>query len=186
MLVAGCWLVAGCLVVPEPSDDDDDDASPFDAALLPQGDPPIHDPMRGEVRRIIDGDTAEMLVEGGSIETIRFLSVNTPELHVEDGPPECYAQAATDHLAEVLPEGTEVWLTFDGEFEDTYDRLLAYVFVGDNPSVDDFSDWVNLAIVEQGFGVAFIWENNQTWGDLFRDAEATAREAEVGMWRYCD
>lgn len=178
--LVGCWV---------PVADDDDDrtpSDPFDAALLPQGDPPVRAPLRGTVRRTVDGDTAEMLVEGGAIETIRLLSVDTPELHVDSGPPECYAQAATDHLAEVLPEGTSVWLTFDGQERDVYDRLLAYVFLGSEPSVEGFEDWVNLGIVEGGYGHAFIWDDNETFGDLFRDAEQRARNEEVGLWRYCD
>jgi micrococcal nuclease len=167
-------------------DDDDSTAADYDAGRLPQGDPPIAPPRRAMIDHVVDGDTADVILEGGAPDTVRFLSVDTPELHPNGSDtPECYAITARDHTRSLLPEGTIVWLTFDGEERDFYDRLLAYVFVGERPDPGDHGLWVNLGLVEDGYGTAYIWDDNETFRDLFLAAEAEARGQDRGMWGAC-
>ncbi len=188
-----CWAALLLTACPRPvshDDDADDDstiAEDYDASLLPQGDPPIVPPRRAQIDHVVDGDTADVTLEGGAPDTVRFLSVNTPELHPGGSDtPACYAIAAKSHLENLLPGGSIVWLTFDGLERDEYDRLLAYVFAGERPSTTDYADWLNLGLVEDGYGTAYIWNDNETWRDLFESAEAEARDQGRGLWSACD
>ncbi len=179
-------LVAGC---PRPGQDDDDDSTldpNFDAAFLPQGPNPPQPPTKATVEAIFDGDTGRFRLDEGFSESVRFLSIDTPEMNGgSSDPPECYAAEATARTEELLPVGSTVWLTWDGEYRDGFDRLLCYIFVGETPSIDTYDDWVNLTLVEEGYGRAFIFSNNQTFRSVFEDAEQNARDADAGRWGEC-
>ncbi len=169
------------------SDDDDSTLDPnFDPAFLPQGPNPPREPIGAEVIDIFDGDTGRFLLDDGDLRSVRFLSIDTPEENATNNdPPECYADEATLHTESLLPRGTRVWLTWDGELQDGFDRLLSYIFVGQTPSTDSYEDWVNLELVQQGYARAFIFNNNQTFRDLFEGAESDARNADLGRWGEC-
>ena len=165
--------------------DDDDDTAGYDPSCLPQGVNPVRAPAYATMRSFVDGDTAVFEIEGLGREYVRFLSVNSPEIRHGDTPADCFGDAATDLTGERLPVGTGVWLTFGPELRDVYDRVLAYIHKGDRPSCTDYDDWVNLRMVAQGEGCEFVWENNENWLDLFRAAEADARDNDLGLWGAC-
>ena len=181
-------VLAGSLAAcPRPGDDDDDTPDPnFDPSLLPQGPNPPRPPTQATVQTLYDGDTGRFWLDNGEVRSVRFLSIDTPEMNGGSGaPPECYAEEATARAEELLPDGTRVWLTWDGEEQDGFDRLLSYIFIGETPSTDTTEDWVNLTLVEEGYARAFIFSNNQTYRDVFEGAEATARQEDVGRWSEC-
>lgn len=169
------------------TDDDDSTLDPnFDSANLPQGPNPPHAPIGAEVIDIFDGDTGRFLLDDGDLRSVRFLSIDTPEENpTNSDPAECYAEEATIRTEALLPRGTRVWLTWDGELQDGFDRLLCYIFVGETPSTDTYDDWVNLKLVQEGYARAFIFNNNQTYRDLFEGAESDARNADLGRWGEC-
>ena len=76
---------------------------------------------------MIDGDTFDVDI-GGRQERVRLIGINTPETHVEHGPPECFGPEAAEYTSSLLPVGTEVRLTRDVVGRDDYGRLLAYVY----------------------------------------------------------
>ena len=181
----GLGLLVAC---PRPSSSDDDDTPDpnFDAGFLPQGPQPPHAPMQAELLEIYDGDTGRFRLDDGDVRSVRFLSIDTPEMNATSGdPPECYAPEATDRAEELLPVGTSVWLTWDGEYQDAFDRLLCYIFVGETPDVTTYDSWVNYRLVREGYAVAYIFSNNQTYRDVFEGAEAEARSDNVGRWDEC-
>jgi micrococcal nuclease len=184
-VVAAALLLVAC---PSRGDDDDSTLDPnFDAALLPQGPTPPHVPIAAEVLSITDGDTGRFRLDDGTVRNVRFLSIDTPEMNATNSdPPECYAQEATDRTSQLLPPGTRVWLTWDGELQDSFDRLLCYIFVGQTPSADEpYDDWINLTLVEEGYARAYIFDNNQTWRSTFEGAEQAARNGDLGRWGTC-
>ena len=169
-------------------DDDDDDVTTFDPSTLPQGDSPAHPPAWATVVSVIDGDTAVVELNSGLNKRVRFLSINTPELNSTSSQiPDCYAETARDRTASLLPVGATVWLTWDGLYEDAYNRLLAYIFKGAHPQLgEDYDDWINYHLVKDGYARAYIFDNNRTWEELFEDAEDEARTQGRGMWDACD
>ena len=107
---------------------------------------------RGEVVRIIDGDTLVINYKHRD-ETVRLLNIDTPETKDPNQPVECLGPEATDSLKTIAPPGTKVRLDFDIEREDRYGRTLAAVFVGDS--------LVNAEIARRGLGHAVYVRTQQ-------------------------
>lgn len=103
------------------------------------------------VVRVVDGDTLVADVDAGQ-ERVRMLGIDTPEVGER---PECGAEAATEHLRSLLPEGTEVRLVGDPtqDDRDVYDRLLRFV----HRAADDLD--VNLAQVAAGYAEVYIFRD---------------------------
>lgn len=115
------------------------------------------------VKRVFDGDT--ILLEDGR--TVRYLGMNTPEYQEP-----FYLKAKQRN--ESLVKGQEVRLEFDQEKTDGHDRLLAYVYVGD--------EMVNARLVQEGLAHAFFVGQNRRHRALFLELEAEARQRKAGIW----
>jgi micrococcal nuclease len=77
--------------------------------------------------KCVDGDTANFIVNG-KIQKTRFLYIDTPEYTTETEP---YGKEASEFTCNFLKQG-KITLETDGtELYDKYDRLLAWVWVGD-------------------------------------------------------
>ncbi len=132
----------------------------------------------GSVKRVVDGDTLEVVLPSGR-ERVRLIGIDTPESVKPDSTVECYGVAASQHLAELLPPGTEVELVRDVELRDRYDRLLAYVFRRSDGL------FVNLAMAADGYANALTFTPNVTFADDMTAAVAQARQAGLGLWQAC-
>lgn len=130
------------------------------------------------VVRVVDGDTIVVDL-GGQTERVRLIGVNTPETVDPRVPVQCFGREASDHLHEMLPEGSGVRLERDVEERDRYGRLLAYVWrAGDGA-------FVNLELLDDGYGQVLSIPPNIAYVDRFRAAQQTARDAERGLWSSC-
>lgn len=141
--------------------------------------------LAGVIERVIDGDTVENRLDNGSIDKVRLLGVDTPEIFGSNQPAkyegvsdtvclEKWGRVATQFAKEQLL-GQKVTLVFDHAVgdRDSFERLLAYVHVGEI----DF----NAALVKLGYarvyteGMAY---RKQQYLRLQRDAQ---RE-QAGLW----
>jgi len=130
------------------------------------------------VERIVDGDTLIADV-GGQRERVRLLGIDTPESVAQNRPDQCYGEESSNYLEALLPEGSQITLILDEEVRDQYDRLLAYVI----RSSDEL--FVNLDLLEQGYAGVLIYDPNNFYESLFRDAERTAADNGLGLWGAC-
>ncbi len=129
-------------------------------------------PSSGVVARVVDGDTIEL--ETG--EKVRYLMVDTPES--TSGATDCFGENARQFNADLVL-GKTVSLRYDVECEDRYDRLLAYVSLGDQE--------VNSLLVDRGYAcVLHIPPNGADRVDEFEALERAARAAGRGMWGICE
>src|SRR4051812_12228425 len=80
------------------------------------------------VDHVVDGDTVEVIV-GGRHERVRLIGVDTPEVFVQRGSPDCYGPEASAFTKRLLPPGSAVRLERDVVGRDDYGRLLAYVYL---------------------------------------------------------
>ena len=124
------------------------------------------------VVRVVDGDTIHVRI-GGRVEKVRYIGVNTPELHhptrrKEPGGRE--AHAANRRLV----EGKRVRLDLDVQSRDRYGRMLAYVWIGDT--------MVNAELVRLGFAQVMTVPPNVRHQALFAKLQRAAREAGRGLW----
>ena len=124
------------------------------------------------VVRVIDGDTIEL--ESG--ERVRYIGIDTPELHNSGQLPECYGKEAALKNAELV-EGKEIRLVKDVSDRDGYDRLLRYVYVGEI--------FVNETLVSEGFARAATYPPDVAQSETFRAAEKAARSSSRGLWSGC-
>lgn len=131
------------------------------------------------VERVVDGDTLVVDADGVA-EKVRLIGINTPESVDRNRPVMCFGKEASAHLAELVPPGTPVRLERDVEARDRYDRLLAYVYRSRD------GEFVNLAMVTDGYAQQYTFPPNVAHTEQFGDAERAARRAGAGLWSECE
>lgn len=137
------------------------ESSCYQSRLLPSKGP-------FRVTRVIDGDT--LVLSSG--ETVRLIGVDAPESHHPEIPVQRFAQEAAEFLRR-LAEGFECTLEYDSEIRDGYDRLLAYVFVGNR--------LVNAEMIRRGYAYAYTRYPFRRQGE-FVILEEEARKRQYGLW----
>jgi micrococcal nuclease len=129
--------------------------------------------LEGTVLRVVDGDTVHVRV-GERVEKVRYIGVNTPELHhprkgEEPGGREAHA------VNRRLVEGRRVRLELDVQSHDRHGRLLAYVWAGET--------MVNAELVRLGYAQVMTVPPNVRHQALFLKLQREARESRRGLWR---
>ena len=131
-----------------------------------------------KVIKNVDGDTLTVTLDGWS-ETIRMIGVDTPETVHPSKPVEVFGKEASNFTKAMCPVGATVYLTYDWDPRDKYNRLLAYIWykVGNT--------WVlhNLNLIANGYGNAYTsYAFREDYMVTFRNAEAYARVNGLGLW----
>jgi micrococcal nuclease len=136
------------------------------------------DPGLYTIARYVDGDTIDVNMNG-SIETIRFIGVDTPETHKPNTPVQCYGPEAAAHTKGVISKFGKVRLQADplDTNRDRYGRLLRYVYLPDGTLLDE-------QIIQQGYGFAYI-SFPFSKKDQFATDEKVAQNAKLGLWSTC-
>jgi micrococcal nuclease len=125
------------------------------------------------VTRVIDGDTVD-IKWGSGTERVRLVGVDTPEtVHPRLGE-EPYGREASNFTKKQLT-GKDVFVEFDVEPRDKYDRLLAYVYFADGT-------FFNAKLVAEGYAQLLTYPPNVRWVDLFRHVQTDARNHNRGLW----
>lgn len=128
------------------------------------------------VVRVVDGDTAQMELESGREEGVRFIGVDTPESVAPGQPVECFGKKASRFTAGLI-EGEEVELRIGVERRDRYGRLLAYVYAGDT--------FVNAELIRQGYARTLEIAPNVEFAEKFARLQQSAANAGRGLWAAC-
>lgn len=136
---------------------------------------------RGEVVRAVDGDTLEVKT-AFSKETVRLIGIDTPESVRPGVPVECGAEAAHEFTQKLTSGDESVRLESDPtqDSEDRYGRLLAYAYMGSSEVA------IQEKILRAGWAEVYVY-GGKPFKKLraFREAEASAREAGLGVWGMC-
>ncbi len=130
------------------------------------------------VETVVDGDTIDVVI-GGRRERVRMLGIDTPEVHSEDGPPECFGPEAAAFTASLLPPGSEIRLERDIVGRDHYGRLLAHVYRRNDGLL------VNEAILREGYAQPLTIEPNRAFAERYVAATVAAERDGLGLWRAC-
>jgi micrococcal nuclease len=128
----------------------------------------------GVVSRVVDGDTIDVSI-GGQVVRVRYIGMDTPEVHsgVEWLGPEASRANAR------LVEGRHVTLEKDVSETDRYGRLLRYVWVRED------GGWllVNLELIRLGWAQVTTYPPDVKYVDeLYLPAQRAARADDRGMW----
>ena len=140
------------------------------------------------VKNVTDGDTINIRYDNGSVDTVRLLGVDTPEVYAENTPSEfegvpnteagkqCLHNAGVNASEYTTAElaGETVTLKFDSKADcrGYYGRLLAYVY-------DDGQNF-NLDLIQTGH--ARVYDSTFTKRETFYDAENTSQSKLRGLW----
>ncbi len=125
------------------------------------------------VTRVVDGDTVVVVLERreegpgagdapiGVEQRVRLTGIDAPESVKPNSPVECFGKEASA-AAKALLEGQQVRLVKDVEEADQYERLLRYVYIGD--------EMANARLVANGFVFAYTYPPNVRHSNLFAAA----------------
>lgn len=120
--------------------------------------------------RVVDGDTLIVDYQGEQTR-VRLIGINAPESVHEDASKNTQeGRAASDFLKEYLADVEYVWLEFDVEPKDQYERALAYVWMNGD-GVDVGEDMLNGIIVKKGYAEARSYKPNVKYQDELEEVE---------------
>lgn len=124
-----------------------------------------------KVRKVIDGDT--LLLEDG--EKVRLIGINTPEVQNRYSQSQPGGEVARDWLQQTLRNPT-IWLQYDAQQFDKYDRRLAHVFL-------ESGQYLNALLLEQGLAMLTLIPPNLQYADVLIQAQQAAEKKQLGIWQ---
>lgn len=144
-----------------------------------------------EIREVIDGDTMVVGFPDGTVETIRLLGVDTPEVNVDNQPGEfegvpdteagrahlrTWGERATEFAKARLEPGETVRIVVDetADRRGGYGRLLVYLH--------DDGALFNRLLLENGYARLFDTRFEKRSG--FAETESEAMANGVGLWGF--
>lgn len=142
------------------------------------------DVQEAEVRRIVDGDTLELVATSrkgplpSSRADVLLLEIDTPETKHRSKPVQCYGPKATAHLKNLVPPGSTVWVQRDKELRDQHGRYLLYLW-------NDNGVFVNLKMVASGHAKAVLNQPNDLHWKQISAAGRQAKSRDAGLWGAC-
>ncbi len=128
-----------------------------------------------QVVRVIDGATIQVCCVFGDRVTVRYVGVDTPEIHHPMKGVERAGKEASEANRKLV-DGKTIRLEFDVQEQDRYGRLLAYIYLEEGT-------FVNAWLVENGYAVVMTIPPNVKHQALFLKLQREAREAKRGLWR---
>jgi micrococcal nuclease len=118
-----------------------------------------------------------------------MIGIDTPEsVAQEEERNNKYGVMASDFTKELLSNNDKLYLEYDIDSDDQYDRILAYVWLED--VTDTFNQeniknsMVNAIIIENGYGIAKRYEPTVAHDEFFQELMAEADENNTGLWQY--
>lgn len=137
-----------------------------------------------------DGDTISVKEADGNLVTVRLIGIDAPESVAPESYKDktgkennVYGEKAADHLKELLGDTETLYLEFDQERADKYDRLLAYVYLTDSGSFDDM---VNAGMLSDGYATVMEIAPNTKYADRFLELKDEAEKQGSGLWQFGD
>ncbi len=130
----------------------------------------------GRVSRVIDGDTADILVRG-ELWRVRMLGIDAPESVAQERPVECFGRQAAARARQLL-EGQTVYLERDASQDDRdrFGRRLRFIWFSDGRLF-------NLQMIAEGYAFEYARRGNpHKYQRQFRSAQAEAQRAGRGLW----
>ncbi|MCO5315291.1 MAG: thermonuclease family protein [Solirubrobacterales bacterium] len=139
--------------------------------------PPSRTParFRGPVVSVADGDTISVRTPAGTVETIRMIGIDTPEVH---GGIECGGPVASAAMKRLARGRVTVSADPTQDRRDHYGRLLAYIDQGGRD--------LGLTLVRRGLASAYPYDGPFRRYRAYRQAERKARSNARGSWKHCD
>ena len=115
---------------------------------------------------------------------MRFLGVDTPEtVHPKKGV-QPYGKEASNFTKNFLT-GKNVWLEYDKNPTDRYNRHLAYIWLSNPKNINEDSirrDMFNARLLIGGYAKTMFIKPNTRYANLFTKFEDEAKKSRKGLW----
>ena len=143
---------------------------------------------RVEVDYVVDGDTIYIKNSNGNRIKVRFIGCNTPESVAYDSERNCKeGKEASSHTKEILYQGRTVFLQYDIQKTDKYDRALAYVWLSNKVDVNNEDDMrkylYNAQLIIDGYAETMFVAPNYSHQKIFDKFQDEAIENNRGFWK---
>ena len=127
------------------------------------------------IDRVVDGDTF-IVYRKDRPQRLRLIGLDAPESYSHHDPDlRTHPGESVSRIVEAWLDGREVYLQFDKEKHDPYERLLAYMWL-------DEHTMVNEVLVRQGLVWQHRYPPNTRFNDYFEELEALAKNQGRGIW----
>lgn len=125
--------------------------------------------------KCIDGDTARFFINGES-RTVRFLSINAPEIAHDDIKEEFYGVESSEYACKLLSRASSIKLQYDPKSDkvDKYDRVLAWVYVD--------GELLQKKLVSKGYAEVKYVYDDYLYSNELKELENISKEKKLGMW----
>lgn len=125
--------------------------------------------------KCIDGDTARFFINGES-RTVRFLSINAPEIAHDDIKEEFYGVESSEYACKLLSRASSIKLQYDPKSDkvDKYDRVLAWVYVD--------GELLQKELVSKGYAEVKYVYDDYLYSNELKELENISKEKKLGMW----
>lgn len=130
-----------------------------------------------ELVRVTDGDTIRVILEGKET-PVRLIGIDTPEKHNQEEPEPFALEAAA--FTEKILKDRDIWLEFDVERFDKYDRVLAHVWAQGSGDRDKL--FVNGQIIRAGLAQLLTIPPNVKYVERLKSALAAAKKDKLNLW----
>ncbi|MBQ3646338.1 MAG: thermonuclease family protein [Synergistaceae bacterium] len=143
-----------------------------------------NDFVQATVSRVVDGDTMSVIV-GNEERRVRFLGVDTPETVHPNKPVQYYGKEASQFTKNSLT-GKRVWLEYDKNPTDRYNRHLAYIWTSKPNQINENTmreNMFNAKLLLDGYAKVMMIKPNTKYKDLFEKFQDEAKNSKRGLWR---
>lgn len=130
-----------------------------------------------KVDRVVDGDTVIIYINDERVR-VRALCIDTPEsVAPEDSNKKntTEGEIASNRAKELL-ENKSIYIEYDVEKYDQYDRLLVYIYLENKESYEEI-------MLSEGLAKVVVYEPNKKYAEHYYTIENEARKNNVGFYQ---
>ena len=128
---------------------------------------------KASVKYVIDGDTVILADE----RHIRLIGINTPEIGHDGRPAQPGANQAYHYLDNLLRTQKTVFLHYDRQRLDHYQRTLAHLFLEDGTNIQAL-------LLDKGLATTLTIPPNLEFMDCYETSSANAQNHRIGLWAF--
>lgn len=128
------------------------------------------------LKRVVDGDTLIVTNSNGEDVRVRLIGIDTPEsVHPDQSKNTLDGDIASEYTKSLLEVGQILYLEYDVDQLDVYNRTLAYVWLTNDINLSNIenisNDMLNAKLVADGYAVAKRYAPNTKYATIFESLE---------------
>lgn len=146
-------------------------------SLRPGGQADLEQLQPATLERVVDGDTLIVMLDG-KIERLRLIGIDAPESfsHHDENQQTIQGENVSRIVSALIEPETTIWLQYDVDKYDSYDRVLAYVYLNENLMLNELLSRFGLVEVKS-------YRPNVHFHDYLKKMESKAKSELIGIWQ---